>query len=296
MLAAFAVIGACGISPAFRDHMPEEPALGAPPGYGPAASSDVPNAAAIGRRIWVPGLDEGWNPQGLAMADGSLFVSAYRSDRPFVSRGPCRVFRIDPATGHETGRFDVPPPCGHAGGLAYAGDGTLYVADTHTLFEFRLDTAFAGPNPAFRSFRLGHGLRGSLAASEPGAIWLGTYNEDRPGRIFKFDFALIRSLADDAMLTPHMASAEFAIPSYAQGAAIDPSGNLWISRSEIAWGSLEEIGSPTKRYPVPGGIEGIAFDPSGRLWAVSEAGARHLPLRYPFFPLIFRLDIGRLAE
>ncbi len=292
-LAAFALIGACGISPAAR---PPGPVLGAPPGYGPAAISEAPNAAAIGRRIWVPGLDEGWDPQGLAMADGSLFVSAYRSDRFFVGRGPCRVFRVDPATGRETGHFDVPAPCGHAGGLAYAGDGTLFVADTRTLFAFPLDGAFAGPPPAFRRLRLGGGLRGSLAASDRSAIWLGTYDEDRPGRIFKFDLALLRSLPDDAVLTPQMASAERVIPSYAQGAAIDPSGKLWISRSDLAWGSLEQIGGAAKRYPVAGGIEGIAFDERGRLWAVSEAGARHLPLRYPFFPLIFRLDLGRLAE
>jgi hypothetical protein len=33
----------------------------------------------------------------------------------------------------------------------------------------------------------------------------------------------------------------------------------------------------------------------GQIWAVSEAGARHNRLVSPFFPVIFRLDIDRLA-
>jgi len=96
-----------------------------------------------------------------------------------------------------------------------------------------------------------------------------------------------------------LASARLTIPSYAQGAAVAPSGKLWISRSEIAWGSLERLdiasGRIEQRYAVPGGVEGISFDASGQLWAVSEAGARHIPWRYPLFPVIFRLDIEHLT-
>jgi hypothetical protein len=290
---AAAMIGACGLGPVA---LPPGPMLGSRPSYGPAAPSAVPNAAAIDRRIWVPGLDRGWTPQGLAFPRGSLFVSAYRRDSFGPMQGSCRVFRVDPSTGGEIGQFDVPPPCGHAGGLADAGDGSLYVADTHALFVFELDRDFTEGAPAFRRFRLGRGLRGSLAASDHDAIWLGTYEEGRPGRIFKYTLALLRSLPNDAELSPEMASVRIEIPTYAQGAAIGPGGALWIARSEVAWGSLEQIAPVQRSYPVPGGIEGIAFDPVGRLWAVSEAGARHSPLRYPFFPMIFRLDLGRLAE
>jgi len=259
----------------------------------------VPNLSAAGPLLWVPGLDEGWDPQGLAVVEDRLLISAYRSDRFGVNRGPCRVFRVDPATGRETGHFDVPPPCGHAGGLAYAGGGTLYITDTHTLFEVDLESAFVAPAPAFRTFPLGSGLRGALAASGRGEIWIGTYEEDRPGRIFKYDRAVLKALADGVVVNEELGSARLTIPSYAQGAAVAPSGKLWISRSEIGWGSLERLdiasGLIEQRYAVPGGIEGISFDASGQLWAVSEAGARHIPWRYPFFPVIFRLDIERLT-
>jgi hypothetical protein len=45
-------------------------------------------------RIWLPGLDAGYDPQGLAVDGGGIYVSAYRSDSLGVRRGPCRVMRI----------------------------------------------------------------------------------------------------------------------------------------------------------------------------------------------------------
>ena len=38
------------------------------PTYGPARVSSVPNEKAIVRRFWVPELDAGYDPQGLATA------------------------------------------------------------------------------------------------------------------------------------------------------------------------------------------------------------------------------------
>jgi hypothetical protein len=107
---------------------------GIAPSCGPKTVSPVPNAAAIVRRIWLPELDAGYDPQGLAVDNDPIYVSAYRSDSLSVSRGPCRVIRIDVETGGSAGYVDVPNLCGHAGGIAVGGDRTLYVADTHTLF------------------------------------------------------------------------------------------------------------------------------------------------------------------
>src|SRR5206468_8946710 len=89
----------------------------------PENGQPVPNAAAIVRRIWLPELDAGYDPQGLAVDNDAVYVSAYRSDCLSVRRGPCRVIRIDVETGGSAGYVDVPSPCGHAGGLAVADDG-----------------------------------------------------------------------------------------------------------------------------------------------------------------------------
>jgi hypothetical protein len=77
------------------------PIAGTAPSYGPKSVSRVPNAAAIVRRIWLPELDAGYDPQGLAVDDGAIYVSAYRSDSLGVRRGPCRgilLFRSGPPT------------------------------------------------------------------------------------------------------------------------------------------------------------------------------------------------------
>jgi sugar lactone lactonase YvrE len=281
-----------------------DPIRGARPGYGPAAVDAVPNEAAIGPRLWVPGLDDWYSPQGLALVGQNIFVSAYRSDASRVTRGPCRVFRIDPASGAETGHFDVPPPCGHAGGLASAGNGKLYIADTHTLFATDLAGAFEGRPPRFHVIPLGPGVTGGLAASGAEAIWLGTYREDGPGRLYRFPTAALDRITEGAMLNAEDATAALAIPNHAQGAAIDRAGRLWVARSDLRWGELERLdpatGKVEREYKVPPGIEGIAFDGNGRLWAVSEAGARHfydqswLALVMPFYPLVFAIDPARL--
>ncbi len=272
--------------------------LGRRPGYGPAGVSPVANLAAANRLIWMPGLDQGWDPQGLAVADGGIFVSAYRSSGAWTRRGPCRVFRVDPESGRESGHFDVPYPCGHAGGLAYAGAGKLFIADTHTLFEVDLGRAFSKPAPNFRVFPLGAGLKGAFAVSGDGAIWIGDYEENRPAKMFKFALAVFARLRSGEVLGAGEASAAVPLPSWAQGGAIDGQGRLWVSRSDIGWGFLDRLDPATgrlqERYPIAAGTEGIAFDRSEQLWGVSEAGARHMPWRYPFFPVIFRLDPGRL--
>ncbi len=224
------------------------PIAGIAPSYGPKTVSAVPNAAAIVRRIWLPQLDAGYDPQGLAVDDGAIYISAYRSDSLGVRRGPCRVIRIDLETGVSTGHVDVPSPCGHAGGLAVGGDGMLYVADTHTLFATPLARAF-DRGARFRQFSLGPGVIGGLAASTPDGIWLGTY-EDGPGRLFHFTAATLARLSDGETLEASQAATVLTIPDHAQGAAIGGGG--YGSRAAIGTGA-RSIGStllPARRSAV----------------------------------------------
>jgi hypothetical protein len=277
---------------------PALPIAGTKPGYAPNAVAAVPNAGAIAKRIWMPGLDDGYDAQGLAVAGNTILVSAYRSDELRIHRGPCRVFRIDAETGAELGHLDVPSPCGHAGGLATGGDGNLYVADTHTLFV----TPLAANGP-FRKIALSPGIVGGLAMSATDGIWIGTYREDGPGRLYHFTAATLAALKDGDTLSAGQAAGAVAIPDYAQGAAAG-AGALWVARSDTRWGTLDRLdpatGNLIHRYDAAPEIEGIAFDANGRLWAVSEAGVRHfydhpfVSLYVPFYPLVFALDPARL--
>jgi hypothetical protein len=264
----------------------------------------VPNEAAIVRRFWAPRLADGYNPQGLAVAGGAVLVSTYRSEEYGVNRGPCRLFRLDLKSGRETGHADVPPPCGHAGGLAYPGGDFLYLADTHTLFPIFLRQAFGEQAFPIHGIPLGPGLVGALAGQTPGAIWTGSYKEDGPGKLYRFSVEILSGLGSGQSLTIADATGELAIPSYAQGAALGPDGKLWIARSHNRWGELDRLdpssGAVERRFATAGGIEGIVFDEAGVLWAVSEAGARHVfenffaGLVRPFFPLVFAIDPARL--
>ena len=66
-------------------------------------------------------------PQGLTSSGAFLYVSSYRPTPDLkANTGPCRVFRIEKASGRITGSFDIPAgTCTHSGGLAYFNDPTV---------------------------------------------------------------------------------------------------------------------------------------------------------------------------
>lgn len=157
--------------------------LGTKPGYVFFGPSAVPNEQAILTRIWAPGLDDGYVPQGITVAEGAVLLSAYKSTDPKVGTGPCRVFRIDPRTGVTSGSFDLPADCGHAGGLAYLGKDTLVVADTRRLYKLDMRKAFEEKSApgGIKMVRLGGEVKGSLVDFDGTDLWVGVYDKDREG-------------------------------------------------------------------------------------------------------------------
>ena len=148
--------------------------LGKQPSYTSRELSPLPNGQALTKQIWIPGLDEGYVPQGVTFLNGRLFVSSYMSSDPNQSRGPCRLFMIEPETGRVLSHLDLPAQCGHAGGLAKGPRGNILVADTRHLFEIEMKQQKPDEfGRVLRVIALTGKLKGSFAASTADAIWLG---------------------------------------------------------------------------------------------------------------------------
>lgn len=279
-----------------------EPA-GQKPGYLDAATESVPNQQAIARRIWTPGLDDGFVPQGIAIADGFVLVSSYRPSPDLKSNtGPCRVFRIEIATGKEAGAFDLPPGvCTHAGGLAYLGDGMLMLADTRQLFRIDLAKALAtgkAEGAALRgSMKIAGELRGSFAASNGRDAWIGTWTKEAAkSKMFRLDPRLFDDY-DGQTVDEARAVETVPIPLEAQGAAFDRAGDIWVSASNSRWGKLYRLdrkGAIKAQHDMVIGLEDLDFDASGRLWAVSESGTRKYLNWSAKFPFVFGVDVAKL--
>lgn len=273
--------------------------LGRAPTYSDRALGTIPpgplaNARAVLTRIWVPGLDDDYVPQGLTVVDGALYVGSYKSGETGGSRGPCRLFRVDMTSGAVTGTLDLPPACGHAGGLARGAQGHLWVADTRDVFEIALARPGEdGVGRITRHLQLIAPVKGSFAAGDGAALWLGSFERHGGGRLFRFPLAGLKSSLNETD-----ADATIQLPTLAQGAAFDATGGLWISRSGPAVGELLRLdpkdGRVLSRFAMPAGLEDLSFDAGGRLWTLSEAGARKYRNWSTFLPIIMGLDPAQL--
>lgn len=259
----------------------------------------VPNDAAILSRIWAPEIDEGYVPQGVTVADGALLVSSYRSTDPKVGNGPCRIHRIDPASGRTIDQFDMPPACGHAGGLAYLGQGMLLVADTRKLYKIDLARALSGQTDfVVATLSLGGDMKGSLADFDGKSVFIASSEKDADkARGFFLPLSLFDTHAG-AVLTPADASRIIAVPALAQGAAFDRDGALWMTFSNSKTGALKKLdaasGAVLASFDMVIGIEDISFDAQGRLWTVSEAGSLRWSRWSHSYPVLFSIDPARL--
>lgn len=273
--------------------------LGARPAHLGAELPAVPNAEAIANRIWAPEIDAGYVPQGVTVANGEVLISSYRSTDPKVGTGPCRIHRIDPASGRTVGQFDMPPGCGHAGGMAYLGQGMLLVADTRRLYKIDMKRAFAGEADAVvATLNLTGGMKGSLVDFDGKSIFIASSEKDASkAQAFFLPLSLFDT-HNGATLEPSQASRSFAIPAEAQGAAFDRDGGLWMTFSNSKFGRLQKLdpasGAVLASHDMVIGIEDIAFDETGRLWTVSEAGSLRWSRWQVSYPVVFSIDPQRL--
>lgn len=295
-LLMFALLLSAALAPALA----QEP-LGVKPAHIFGSPSTTEIEAAVGTKIWAPGIDQGYVPQGLTFADGQVLLSTYRSTDPKVDRGPCRIFRIDPASGATTGQFDMSQTCGHAGGLVYLGGGVLIVADTRVLYKIDMRRAFADGNTVnalLGRLLLAGEMKGSLIDSDGSLLFIGS-SEKNPAMAKGFFLPLsLFDTHDGQTLGPESVVRSFPIAAEAQGAAFDGSGALWLTASNSKFGRLQKLdpisGNVQSQHDVIIGIEDIGFDPQGKLWAVSETGSLRWARWSKTFPVIFQIDVNKL--
>ena len=276
--------------------------LGTKPSYIDGPPRSYPNQGAITPRIWVPGLDEGWIPQGLALIGPHALVSAYQDTDP--TRPKCRVFRLELATGKPAGSFDMPAPCVHAGGITDIGGGFIVLADTRQDWRIDLEKALAagsGEAAAKGMIKLARGFGSAFTFFDGKHLWNGVWVREKDAadsKIYRLDMALFDR--EGVMVDKDVPLEILPVPIQAQGGALDRDGNLWIASSEGPKMSYlhrvdRKTGAALATYEMPSRIENIVFDKDNRLWAISEAGSRkyHRP-GDPDFPFIFEIDVARL--
>ena len=279
----------------------QEAPMGGRPSYLDRVSESVPNGEALGNRIWTPSLDEGYVPQGLTAAGPHLLVSSYLPTPDLkANTGPCRVFRIEAATGKAAGHFDLPVgACTHSGGMAYLGNGKLFLADTRQLFLIDLDKALAAGKAegAMKAVRITGELRGSYATFDGKDAWIGTWTKETPkARMFRLDPRLFDDY-DGQTVKEDRAVESIPVPVEAQGAAFDKQGNLWVSASSGKFGKLYRLdrqGAVKAEHAMVAGLEDLTVDEDGRLWGLSESGTRKYLHWETHFPFIFRIDVAKL--
>lgn len=278
--------------------------LGMKPVYLATPTSTFANAQATARHIWAPGLDQDYVPQGLAVDGDAVLLASYRSGDLSTTSGPCRIFRVETATGRETGHFDAPAGCGHAAGLANVSGGLLVLADIHDLWRIDLAQALKDGNTrrALRGhLKLGGELEGHFAAFDGADLWIGMYTVTKDAARAKMHRLALRVFDDfdGRAIDERQALETIPVPPLGQGAAFDGE-KLWMAASSSRIGALycldRRTGAVIARYPILNGIEGIAFDEARRLWAVSEAGAKKYQHWPQLLPIIFEIDLAKLSQ
>ncbi len=298
------LMGTLSASAAFAAADPPFPILGEKPKH-VIITSTPPNDQAVSKAVWMPGINDGYVPQGLTVAEGSVLIAGYQSTSTAVDGGPCRIFRIDPASGKTTGWFDMPASCKHAGGMAYVGKGILVVGDTRRLYKIHMEKAFADRNTQ-KAMQAELMLAGKLKASSLAYdgdknLFLCSYSkkaEDSHGWYIPLS-AFNLPNASTVGVTEAAAVLTFPVPAISQGAAFDVKGNLWMTQSGSRSGALTRLdpktGAVRAKYDMIIGIEDISFDKNGHVWAVSEAGSIRWSRWTATFPVVFAMDVKKLV-
>jgi hypothetical protein len=284
---------ACDPAPSGCSGVTASAVIGADPSN-PLLQRDLatfPNSDAVCRAYWIPALDAGFVPQGLAfLGGGQALISGYTS-----STKRCRIVLLNLATGNGKTLYNWPTnDCKHGGGIQVDAAGRIWLADTDHLFLLDRARLLLGTNPVVRMITLK--ISGSfLAGGQDGTLWIGEFEENgnKSGRVLQYPISL---LLQAVAIGEKQAINQRSTPPLDQGAAFANSA-LWTTSSTSKCGALTlvpAVGPPGPPKGFAPGAEEIEFAPDGTLWGVSEAGTLKYPLA-PFFPVLAQYDASKLS-
>ncbi len=326
LICAMAMIPACAAAP-----KPNEPIVAKPVNSTPAPSNcKRPTLATVkGERppirqrqlrrygndryscaaLWVPKLEQGFVPQGLAIDGNTAWISGHAWDEGLHHQS-CQLMQIDVRTGKLlkfTPRIKGPvgklPPvaCRHGGAVAVTKHG-VWVIETARIWL--MDPRRVGKSGQIkRSWRVIKPAMGSVGAIGDGLLIMGGYTGHEPARLdwFRLSDLLRRGAVELRTREMRLPGSRFvtairsqSAPSKMQGLQIGQDDSLMIGRSTSVCGQLR-LGRLSLAF-LPG-AEGFDFDRDGDLWVVSETTALNVVERRskPIVPSLVRFDYSRLV-
>lgn len=278
------------------------------PTYTRKTLARFPNHKRLCHGIWLPRPRRHLVPQGLAISGRSAWISGFRYRKGYGQR-PCRLVRVDLVTGKRLashraiyGQVGERPRtyCRHGGGIIQRGR-WLWLVEKNKLWLVD-STQRGNVLDATRVWRLQAPVRGSAIVARGDRVGMVPFEKRGVARIYWFSFKRLMKPGVLDLARRHDGRRQLGpivstrIPRLVQGATMDASGRLYLSRSNLACGEL--VTPRGRRVAFIPGAEGVQFASGGkRLWAVSESGARPYAIsRKPFTPAVASFEWPRLLR
>jgi hypothetical protein len=279
---------------------------GEEPTYTRKQLAEFRNHKRLCHGIWLPNPRRYLVPQGLAISGRTAWLSGFRYRDGYGQR-PCQLVRVDIVTGKRLayhraiyGQVGERPRtyCRHGGGIIQRGR-WLWLVEKNKLWL--VDSTQRGTVlNATRVWRLQSPVRGSSIVAHGDRVGLVPFRTQGMAHIYWFSFKRLLRPGVLDLAPRHDGRRQLGplvstrIPRLVQGATLDASGRLYLSRSTLSCGEL--VTPYGRRVAFIPGAEGIQFASHGkRLWAVSESGAWPYAIsRKPFTPAVASFEWPRL--
>lgn len=270
-----------------------------------------PNDRASCAGIWLPRINDGFVPQGLALDRGTAWVSGWTKTNTTYKHQICQLIQIDLKTGKllryarlikgYVGRLG-PTVCRHGDGVDVTSQG-VWVTETDRIWL--LDPRRVGKSRMIkRSWRIVDPLRGAVATIHDGQYGMATFDPTQKARVdwFSIDDLMARGAIqlvetgqpDTWRDVPGIRTE--TIPSKVQGMTVDAKGRLNLARSTSRCAGLV-VGKRTLGF-LPG-AEDFEYDGEGSLWALSETASLKVLSggdNRPLVPSLVRFDVSKLMK